>query len=361
MGFKPVPDVLCHHYSPALTYRTALDSNFDGDDTTLDLNNNDDDDDAAVKTVTIVNVQDLSELQRPPTSSFGGVNTERTSTSVQRSMKKQQLRGAIGRMYLTGGGVSYLLPANETKISVNNVYKPCMAKTFDKQLRVKERALLNHRRGVVSAGDTPRHCVDISALRMLNGACLDSDRHAHRTLFEFLTKNSARVKYVDELDVADIRKQRVVLPGSALSDRGPLRRRWMAINPKVKTMVGGLGQPNLQRPVPWPSEHALEMMPYVDMSPAKSRIKSGVPNETRMGEMRRQRVQKWVQEVKLPNTTQQKNEILQQAMTRIIARKWSRVSKKKPSTDSGSSANLARSGEEGPGRGRPVNIEIKIN
>ena len=96
----------------------------------------------------------------------------------------------------------------------------------------------------------------------------------------------------------------------------------------------------------------------LDMRPARSRIRTAVPRaEHQMSEIRRQRVDKWVREVKLPPSHQQNNEILQQAMTRIIAKKWSKLRSGKKSEKP---ASVAMS-EGGKGHVKHVNIEIKIN
>ncbi len=263
MAYKPIPDFICQRYSPDLLDRHELDNLLNNTDITAESIK--DGEDIAVNMVSFANTERSPRLQRP-VSCFSYPDTTITSLgqSEAHCRDKRELRGAIARLQLNNGGVSYLLPANQTKISIDNVYKLDISKAFDKEIRGKERMLINHRPGSVSAIDTPRHCADISALRLLNCSFLDDDRHAHRTLQEFM-KKSPRAKHVDIMHVEDIRQKQIRLPGTSLPDRGPLRRRWMAINPRVKEMVCALGAANLQKPVPWPSEHQLEMRPYMSL------------------------------------------------------------------------------------------------
>ncbi|XP_072041506.1 uncharacterized protein [Amphiura filiformis] len=322
MAYKPIPDLICQRYSPDLIHRHDLDNLLNNNHST-----NGDGEDIAVSMVTFANKECHPGYQRP-VSSFSFPDTLTTSlgqTDAKRD--RRELRSAIARLQLTDQGVSYMLPANQSKISINNVYKLDISKAFDKEIRTKERSLVNHRPGTVSVMDTPRHCADVSALRRLNCAYLDNDPHAHRTLPEFM-KKSRRAKHIDVLHIEDICNKHVDLPGSSLPDRGPLRRRWMAINPKVKDMVRALGAANLQQPVPWPSEHQLETRPYMTMKEdPKRRVRSGQVRFKRIDEDTRKRVQDWVQTVKPPPP--KRNELLQQAMTRVIARKWSSLRSKK--------------------------------
>ena len=141
----------------------------------------------------------------------------------------EQLRNALGRHMLVERGISYMLPINEDKISVQNVFKPRLSAVFDRDLPKKGATLFNHRPGESSPRDTPRLCREISETRARNSSFL-SPRN-EQVPPEFSLKNRRGQNQPIDSSSAD-----TFLPSSSVPIRR-LRRKTMTIGPRIKELL----------------------------------------------------------------------------------------------------------------------------
>ncbi|XP_071793497.1 uncharacterized protein [Asterias amurensis] len=153
-----------------------------------------------------------------------------TAGGTERSHRLEQLRNALGRHMLVERGISYMLPKDEDRISVENVFKPRLSAVFDRELPKKDATLFNHRPGETSPRDTPRLCQEISETRARNSSFLSPREDDVPT--EFVMRSPRGLNQLTDPPSMDV----VRLPSSSLPIRR-LRRKTMTIGPRIKELL----------------------------------------------------------------------------------------------------------------------------